>query len=149
MILPCVGAAIAGEARPGHGGVAKKSYGGWMIHALRLLARARVLRGTRFDPFGYMQERRTERGLITEYARMVERVTAVLNPTNYDLAVKLAEVPQMIRGYGHVKDRSLKRALEEQTTLIKKFEALATSGSFIPGITTGLDLKTQNMNVTA
>ncbi len=46
----------------GRGGEPKKIvYGSWMMTALRLLARLRRLRGTRFDPFGALAERRAER----------------------------------------------------------------------------------------
>ncbi len=36
----------------------KRSFGPWMMPALRLLARLKFLRGTRWDPFGYAAERR-------------------------------------------------------------------------------------------
>jgi hypothetical protein len=35
-----------------------------MIHAFRLLARFKLLRGTALDPFGYTAERKAERRLI-------------------------------------------------------------------------------------
>jgi hypothetical protein len=35
-----------------------------MIHAFRLLARFKLLRGTAFDPFGYTAERKAEQRLI-------------------------------------------------------------------------------------
>jgi len=38
------------------GHLQKKEYGGWMIHAFRLLARFKFLRGTAFDPFGCTAE---------------------------------------------------------------------------------------------
>ncbi|MBV9655007.1 MAG: indolepyruvate ferredoxin oxidoreductase family protein, partial [Acetobacteraceae bacterium] len=41
------------------GRLMKREYGGWMLHAFRLLARLKFLRGTTFDPFGRSAERRT------------------------------------------------------------------------------------------
>src|SRR5690606_29819979 len=42
----------------------KRQFGAWMLHAFRLLAPFKVLRGTVLDPFGHTAERRLERRLI-------------------------------------------------------------------------------------
>ena len=49
-----------------------------MIHAFRLLARLKFLRGTAWDPFGRTAERKTERKLIDDYLAMIEQQIAGL-----------------------------------------------------------------------
>jgi hypothetical protein len=48
-----------------------------MIHAFRLLARLKFLRGTAFDPFGYTVERNAERKLIALPPRTDETVSRI------------------------------------------------------------------------
>ena len=105
-------------------GVAKKStFGPWMMHAFRLLAQFKGLRGTTLDVFGRTEERRTERALIVQYAAGVEKLLDNLTPANHALAVQIASIPEMIRGYGHVKMRHLKQAQKQRDELLAKFNA--------------------------
>ena len=62
--------------------------------ALRLLAKGKRLRGTRFDPFGYAHLRRAERSLLAEYVRIVTRLADELDTVNYDRAVEVAALPE-------------------------------------------------------
>src|SRR5215475_11537615 len=71
----------------------KKEYGGWMLHAFRLLARLKFLRGTTFDPFGRTAERRAERKLVEDYFAMLDQRTAVLTAAQLPLLTKLARLP--------------------------------------------------------
>ena len=64
----------------------KMEFGPWMLHAFRLLARFKGLRGTRLDPFGWTEERRMERRLIGEYRSMVEGLLPTLSPANHATA---------------------------------------------------------------
>ena len=75
----------------------------WLMPALRLLAKGRRLRGTAFDPFGRSQERRIERALVEEYRAHVEALLPALDASRHPLAVRIATVPERIRGFGHVK----------------------------------------------
>ncbi|CAA0128614.1 Uncharacterised protein [Mycolicibacterium vanbaalenii] len=70
---------------------------------LRVLAKGKRLRGTRFDPFGYAHVRRVERGLLAEYTAVVTRLAAELEPSNYDRAVEIAGLAEMVRGYEDIK----------------------------------------------
>src|SRR5262249_28582852 len=94
-------------ARPRAGGTVpeKMTFGPWMLRAFAVLARLRRLRGTWLDPFGYTAERRVERRLIAEYRALIDDVAARLSPANHTVAVALAELPDRIRGFGHVKRR--------------------------------------------
>ncbi len=71
--------------------------------ALRILAKGKRLRGTKFDPFGYAHVRRVERRLLTEYVDVATRLAGELDQTNYDRAVEVASLADMVRGYEDVK----------------------------------------------
>jgi indolepyruvate ferredoxin oxidoreductase len=88
----------------------KQSFGPWMLTAFGMLARLKGLRGTWLDVFGRTEERRTERALIGEYRQRIEALLAGLTPERHALAVEIANVPESIRGYGHVKARNLAAA---------------------------------------
>jgi len=111
---------------PATGQLKKKAYGPWMLRAMALLARARRLRGTAFDPFGRSAERRTERRLIADYRAAIEELLAGLTPDNHALAVEIARTPEQIRGYGHVKQRHLDGARQREAELLALFRAPAS-----------------------
>ncbi|MBU9651824.1 indolepyruvate ferredoxin oxidoreductase family protein [Burkholderia multivorans] len=106
-----------------HGHLVKKAYGPWMMSAFRLLAKAKFLRGTAFDPFGRTEERRTERALIGEYEALIDEVLAKLTAGNRPLAVELASLPDGIRGYGHVKDNNLRAVRQKWNTLLAQWRS--------------------------
>jgi len=103
---------------PGTGELRKAEYGAWVFTAFKLLAKLRGLRGTAFDIFGYTQERRMERELIVEYEATIGELVGKLNGDNHALAVKIASLPEDIRGYGHVKERNLRVAKTKQADLL-------------------------------
>ena len=70
---------------------------------LRVLARGKRLRGTVFDPFGHAHVRRVERGLLAEYVAIVSRLADALDPADYDRAVEVAGLADLVRGYEGVK----------------------------------------------
>jgi indolepyruvate ferredoxin oxidoreductase len=105
------------------GELQKKTFGPWMLKAFRVLTRLKGLRGTPFDPFGRTEERRIERALIAEYRESIEEVLRTLGPANLALAVEIARVPEMIRGYGHVKARHLEAARPKWDALLAEWRA--------------------------
>jgi indolepyruvate ferredoxin oxidoreductase len=46
-----------------------------------------------------------------------------LTPLNHALAVEIAEIPELIRGYGHVKDRHLGPAQKKWSELLEAYRA--------------------------
>ena len=98
---------ILAQKDPNTGLPRKRAFGGWVLHLLKLLAAFKSLRGTRLDPFGYSSERQTERQLIAEFEQHLQVIGNCLGSSNYDIAVELAERPQSIRGYGHVKEAAV------------------------------------------
>jgi indolepyruvate ferredoxin oxidoreductase len=101
----------------------KMTVGPWIFPLFRLLAKFKFLRGTALDPFGYSNERRTERALVREYETMLGEVLAGLNSENHHIAVGLAAIPEKIRGFGHVKMRHLKAAKADEAALLDHLRA--------------------------
>jgi indolepyruvate ferredoxin oxidoreductase len=63
-----------------------------------------------------------ERQLVADYEAGVDRLVAALTPERLPLAVKIAEIPQQIRGFGHVKAASVGPAKAEEARLWKACE---------------------------
>ena len=119
---------------PETGELGKREFGPWMFSAFRLLARMRRLRGTAFDLFGRTGERRMERRLIDEYEETVGEILDRLGPANHDAAVALASVPEGIKGFGHVKQRSVEAAGKRAERLGKEFRARSASPPEAPAV---------------
>ncbi len=114
---------VTGEPR-------KRAYGGWMTRVLKVLARLRRLRGTPLDIFGYTAERRMERRLIAQYEAILVELASSLTPDNHALAVEIASIPAKIRGFGHIKQRSVasaKACEAELLTLLRRKHTPATA----------------------
>jgi len=108
---------------PATGQLQKREFGAWLLPILRLLAKLKGLRGTAFDPFGRTAERRQERRLIADYERLLERLLQRLDSENHGLCLALAELPDRIRGFGHVKEANVKAAKAEETRLLAALDA--------------------------
>ncbi|MFZ5792205.1 MAG: indolepyruvate ferredoxin oxidoreductase family protein [Pseudomonadota bacterium] len=106
---------------PDTGHLVKREFGPWLSGGFRLLAKLRFLRGTAFDIFGYTAERRHERALIRDYEQVMDELLARLDHDNHRLAVALAELPQQIRGYGHIKEAAIARAKAREAELLASF----------------------------
>ncbi|CDZ46901.1 indolepyruvate ferredoxin oxidoreductase family protein [Neorhizobium galegae] len=109
------------DQRTGH--PAKIAFGAWIRPAFAVLEKLKFLRGTSFDPFGRTAERRMERQLIADYFGLVSELSAGLNADNHALAVELAGLPEMVRGFGHVKFASITKFEKRKTDLLAKWRA--------------------------
>jgi indolepyruvate ferredoxin oxidoreductase len=89
--------------------------------AFTVLAALRKVRGTWLDVFGKTAHRRAERQRIDDYERQILNLLADLNEHNYDAAVQIASVPEMIRGYDSVKDQSARQAMAAQQRYLDEF----------------------------
>ncbi len=96
-------------------------FGPWMGSVFKVLKSLKSLRGTPLDAFGYTEERRTERALIREYEQTVEQLLQGLSPQNHALAVQIASLPEEIRGYGHLKMKSIVAARKKRGELLAGF----------------------------
>lgn len=83
----------------------KLRFGPAWIPMFRLLRRARVLRGTPLDIFGYAKVRRIERSLPGEYLELVDAISKAASTTSYQRLVELAALPDVIRGYEELKEQ--------------------------------------------
>ncbi len=100
----------------------KIRFGPWLLPVMKLLARFKFLRGTAFNPFGRIAERRQERELIEDYERTVAHLLDQLDPGNLDAAIALACIPEYIRGYGPVKERSIVQARAQHQKAMAAFD---------------------------
>lgn len=98
----------------------KQSFGAWMGICLKVLARMRFLRHTRFDPFGRTEERRVDRALVAEYLRSISDLLPQLHRADRHAVLDLARLPAQIRGYGHVKNQSIEAAVVRREELLRK-----------------------------
>lgn len=106
-----------------NGHLMKRSFGPWMKTGFKILRWFKGLRGTRFDPFGWTAERKMERKLRDQYLDNMQRLLADLSDKNIDLAVAIAEVPDDIRGYGHVKEAAISEAAAREAELWQNWPA--------------------------
>ncbi len=120
---------IWSKTNPETGLPVKRDFGPWMVRGMAWLARLRFLRGTVLDVFGRTEERQTERRLITEYEAMIEEILQGLKANNLELAVQLAQVPDIITGYGHIKARHLQEAMTLRDQLLAEWR---DPGSSLP-----------------
>jgi indolepyruvate ferredoxin oxidoreductase len=116
---------LAAARDPETGHLRKRAFGPWMFRAFQLLARLRRLRGGPFDPFGRSAERRMERQLIVDYEATIAALLASLSHDNHALAVQIAEIPEQIRGFGHVKQAHLDKAKSREAQLLAAFRTPA------------------------
>ncbi|MCR9212188.1 MAG: indolepyruvate ferredoxin oxidoreductase family protein [Proteobacteria bacterium] len=114
---------IFSKRHPETGHLIKKEFGPWMMSAFKTLAKFKFLRGSFLDPFGKSEERKTERALIKEYEKTMREILENLTAENLPLAIEIAEVPEHIRGYGHVKEQHLEGARTMRRDLLDRFHS--------------------------
>jgi len=105
------------------GELTKSEYRAWVFGAFKMLAKLKFLRGGRLDVFGYTKERRVERQLISEYEQIIGELLVSLSADNHALAVRIASIPEDIRGFGHVKERNTEKAKAKQSELLALFRS--------------------------
>jgi indolepyruvate ferredoxin oxidoreductase len=95
---------------PTTGHLEKQTFGPWMLSAMKLLAKGKGLRGTALDVFGYTAERRAERALLEGYENRIDVLLPKLTAANLAIAAAYASVPDLVRGFGHIKEANIKKA---------------------------------------
>ncbi len=99
--------------RDARGRPLKREFGAWLLPVFRLLAAMRGLRGTALDVFGYTAERRMERRLIEEFEENIDEILEGLSEANVEAVADLVGKYMDIRGYGPVKELSVKDVHEQ------------------------------------
>ncbi|KLU17384.1 MULTISPECIES: indolepyruvate ferredoxin oxidoreductase family protein [Xenorhabdus] len=100
----------------------KKEYGSWIVPVFRFLAACKSLRGTVFDIFGYQEERKQERNLLLEYERLIDFLIEKMERNNLAICRQIAELPNQVRGFGHVKQKAMKNMMERKEILLKELQ---------------------------
>jgi len=109
---------------PATGRPRKMAVPGWLAWPLfRVLRHGKVLRGSKLDPFGWLAERRQERALRDTYVADLRAALKALRPDTLDAAVALAELPDMVRGFGPVKDANRRKAEARRAMLLARLVA--------------------------
>ena len=85
------------------------------------LKRTKRMRGTRLDPFGRTEERRIERQLIDEYRDLLVTVSGKVTLDNYDQAVEILGLFDMVRGFDDIKLGNVERYRIELAAALAAF----------------------------
>ena len=112
---------LLSKADPKTGNVKKREFGPWVMPLFRLLAKLKWLRGTPWDLFALSTERKQEREDLARYEADLAEVCETLTPDNYPAAQELLNLPEKLRGYGHVKARNRDALLARRSQLLGEF----------------------------
>src|SRR5262249_5478179 len=123
---------LVAKKDPHTGRPKKMTFGPWIKSAFGMVAKFKFLRGTPLDPFGYTAERKLERKLVADYVTTLDELLAGLAPQTRALTVAIASIPEKIRGFGPVKQRSVTAAKAEESALLTRFRNAAKSGEPAP-----------------
>lgn len=94
----------------------------WTSPLFRLLAAGKVIRGTVIDPFGHTKTRRAERRLRDEYERIIREICNQPAKFGSSRAVRIASLPDMVRGYEGIKMARIETYDRELATLLAECE---------------------------
>jgi indolepyruvate ferredoxin oxidoreductase len=108
-----------------HGTRGKVMMPGWFVNPM--FASLSMLRRFRFNPlnvFNLTHDRKFDFELIKEYEDfLAEMNSGALTPESYRYAVKLAALPEKIRGYGFVRERHHADLAAEREELLERFRS--------------------------
>ena len=111
----------------------KREVRGWIWPALHLLAGLRGLRDSWLDPWRNDAERQLARRWLAQYEADIDTVLAELSrPTDagrHAALCRLARVPDLLRGYGHVREHSAVAATAERNQALAALAPLPTIGA--------------------
>ena len=96
----------------------KYQFGSWMKLFFKVLKNLKFLRGTTFDIFGYTEERKTEKKLINIYEKDISYVINSFDSEKFDHFVEFLNWPDQIKGYGHVKSKSIDKAIDNRKNIL-------------------------------
>jgi len=102
-------------AKPGPDGRPKKiTFGPWLLPVLKVLAKARSLRGSWLDPFRFGPEKALDHKLLADYETDLDLI--IRRSTSPEL-VALANWPAEVRGFGPVRAEAAKKAAGRREAL--------------------------------
>ena len=100
------------------GKIKKKQFGPWFLNVLKLLAKAKFIRGTVLDLFAYSAERQNEIKLVAQYETDLKKFLPHYKLSNRHLLEQMALLPMDIKGFGHVKEKSIQEAYQKRDQII-------------------------------
>ncbi|NSY38068.1 indolepyruvate ferredoxin oxidoreductase family protein [Leisingera sp. ANG59] len=111
---------VLNRRRDSRGRPRKRSFGPWLRPGLNLLAKARRLRGTAFNVFGYHEEARLHRDLLAWYESALSKVAQRCSPDTHDSCLEILKAPMEIRGYGPVRLEAAKAVRAKADEMLRK-----------------------------
>jgi indolepyruvate ferredoxin oxidoreductase len=99
----------------------KITVGSWATPGVSALAKAKWVRGTMLDPFRWAEVRRVERELTSHYVEAIDVVLAGLSTDNFQAAVSLVQLPELVCGYEHIKLANIENYRETLSTALQVF----------------------------
>ena len=102
-------------------GGGKRRLGPWLRPVMAVLARFKRYRNNPFNPLFYTADRRRDRKILTQYEELLEELLERLTADKLDLAEEIANIPDGIRGFGHIRDKSIAAADMSHERLIEAF----------------------------
>ncbi|MFQ5437491.1 MAG: indolepyruvate ferredoxin oxidoreductase family protein [Paracoccaceae bacterium] len=88
----------------------KRTFGPWLRHALKPLARMRHLRGTWFDPLRLSARRAKDAAVLAWYIGLLDHVSSRITTHNGALCRQILASALEIRGFGPVREAGIKKA---------------------------------------
>lgn len=98
----------------------KVEVGAWLMPVFNVLSQLKVLRGTKFDIFGYSEDRKLERQIRDEYFGMLEFCLEKWDSKNEKTIIDLLNLPENIKGFGPVKHENFIETKKQERTLLAK-----------------------------
>ena len=106
---------------PETGRVRKIALGRRAMKLMMALRHLKFLRHSFVDFFNRTPHRRREWALVGEYEATIDELLRDLSPSNLELAVGIARIPEQIRGFDTVKDAHIDAAKEKEAELLAAF----------------------------
>jgi indolepyruvate ferredoxin oxidoreductase len=119
------GFVIRGLGGSKHGTRGKVMMPGWLVDPMfQGLAMFRRYRFSPLNVFNLTHDRKFDFELINEYEDFLDEMTGgALTPESYRYAVRIASLPEKIRGYGFVRERHYEALAEERAELQERFRS--------------------------
>jgi indolepyruvate ferredoxin oxidoreductase len=103
---------------PVTGNPIKADLGTWVMPVFKLMSKLRGLRGSFVDPFKRSEERMLANQLLAQYEADLSLAFSKLTTNNISTAAQLANLPEKIRGYGHVRQTAAQGVNTERAALV-------------------------------
>ena len=110
---------LLGRGKDERGRPLKQVFGPWLQPVLKVLSNARPLRGSVFNPFGYHEEARLHRELLSWYQDLLYQLMTSYTDANAVTWVEILACADEIRGYGPVRIKSAEAARKNVSQMVQ------------------------------